>query len=331
MQRFKHFDAFTVEEATSLLGEFEGKARVIAGGTDILGELKDDVLPEPYAALINIKTIPGLDEISEEDGMLRLGTLVKLEDMAHNETIREKYTALALAARHAASPHIREMGTLGGNICQHVRCWYYRTPHNRFNCIRKGGEECFGADGDNRYHSIFGDVKDCVSVNPSDTLPALIVLGAKIKTSKRVIEIVDFFPEKDDPTRMNVLEPDEIVVEVQIPEPAPNSKTCWKKFAMRKSIDFPIVNCASMVVKNGGLIEDARVCLNAVFYRPYVPERVLDYLVGEELTEETASVAAEAAVWGAKALEKNEYKIQIAKGLVKQTLLACNGSAYALT
>ncbi|RLC45608.1 MAG: molybdopterin dehydrogenase [Candidatus Coatesbacteria bacterium] len=326
MRRFKHFDAFTVEEATSLLGKFEGRARVIAGGTDIIGELKDDVRPEPYEALINIKTIPGLEEISEENGMLKIGALVKLEDIAHNETIKDKYTALALAAGRVGSPHIREMGTLGGNICQNVRCWYYRAPHNRFNCIRKGGDECFSSDGDNRYHSIFGDVKDCLAVNPSDTLPALVVLGAKIKTSKRIIEIGDFFPAKDDPTHMNILEPDEVVTEIQIPEPDPRMQTYWKKFAIRKSIDFPIVNCAVMVLKEGDVIEDARVCLNAVYYKPYVPERVADYLVGEELDEETAIIAAEAAVWGAKPLSKNEYKIQIAKGLVKQTLLACNGN-----
>jgi xanthine dehydrogenase YagS FAD-binding subunit len=326
MRRFKHFNAHTVEEATSLLAEFDGNGRVIAGGTDILGELKDDVRPEPYEALINIKTIPGLEEISEEDGMLKIGTLVKLEDIAHNEVIKEKYTALALAARHAASPHIREMGTLGGNICQNVRCWYYRAPHNRFNCIRKGGEECFADDGDNRYHSIFGDVKDCVSVNPSDTLPALMVLGAKIVTSKRTIDIENFFPEKDEPTTMNVLEPNEIVVEIQIPEPVPNAKSCWKKFAIRKSIDFPIVNCASMVVQNDGVIADAKTCLNAVYYKPYMPERTADYLIDEPLNEETAITAAEAATWGAKPLERNEYKIQVAKGLVKQTLLACNGS-----
>jgi xanthine dehydrogenase YagS FAD-binding subunit len=326
MRRFKHFDAYTVEEATSLLDEFDGRARVIAGGTDIIGELKDDVRPEPYEALINIKTIPGLEGISEESGMLKIGTLVKLEDIAHNETIRDKYTALALAARHVASPHIREMGTLGGNICQNVRCWYYRTPHCRFNCIRKGGEECFSSDGDNRYHSIFGDVKDCLAVNPSDTLPALVVLGAKIQTSKRIIEIGDFFPGKEDPTHMNILEPDEVVTEIQIPEPDPKAKTYWKKFAIRKSIDFPIVNCAVMVLKDGDTIKDARVCLNAVYYKPYVPERIADYLVGEKLDEETAVTAAEAAVWGAKPLPRNEYKIQIAKGLIKQALLACNGN-----
>ncbi|WP_020612895.1 FAD binding domain-containing protein [Sediminispirochaeta bajacaliforniensis] len=322
MVRFKHFDASTVEEAVELLYRFEGKAKVIAGGTDIVGFYKDNILPTPYEALINIKTIPGLEEIKEEDGFLRIGTLVRLEDIAHNTAIQENYTALALAARHAASPHIREMGTIGGNVCQNSRCWYFRTPNNRFSCARKGGDECFASEGDNRYHSIFGDVKDCLAVNPSDTLPALIALGTKIVTSKRTLDITEMFPEKD-PTRMHILDPDEIITEFQIPAPAAGMKSSWKKFAIRKSIDFPIVNCAAAVTIADGKVEDAMLCLNAVYYKPYVPARAVAYLKGKVLDEEVAETTGEAAVWGAKPLAMNEYKIQIAKGLIKQTLLAC--------
>lgn len=322
MVRFKHFDSSTVDEAVSLLSRFEGRAKVIAGGTDIIGLYKDNVLPKPYEALINIKNIPGLDEMKEEDGMLKLGALVRLEDMAHSTLLKEKYTALALSARYAASPHIREMGTIGGNVCQNSRCWYYRCPNNRFPCIRKGGDECFADDGDNRYHSIFGDVKDCLAVNPSDTLPALVVLGAKVVTSKRTMDIMDIFPEKD-PTKMTILDDDEIITEFQIPEPVPGMKSSWKKFAIRKSIDFPVVNCASAVVSSGDIVEDAKICLNAVYYKPYVPTRAADHLKGKALDEEVAETTGEAAVWGAKPLAMNEYKIHIAKGLVKQTLLAC--------
>ena len=322
MRRFKHFDAKAIDEAVSLLSEFGGSAKVIAGGTDIIGLLKDNVLSEPYEALINIKNIPGLEEIKEEDGMLKLGALVKLEDIAHNEKIRDKYGALALSARYAASPHIREMGTIGGNICQNTRCWYFRCPNDRFHCVRKGGDECFAGDGDNRYHSIFGDVKDCLAVNPSDTLPALVVLEAKIKTSKRVIEINDFFPEKD-PLKMTILDDDEIVTEIQIPEPEAGSKSSFKKFAIRKSIDFPIVNCAAAVLCNGDTVEKVKICLNAVYFRPYEPKRAEDYLEGKTLDEENAATTGEAAIWGAKPLAMNEYKVQIAKGLIKQTLLAC--------
>ncbi|MFW5826903.1 MAG: FAD binding domain-containing protein, partial [Alkalispirochaeta sp.] len=300
----------------------EGKAKVIAGGTDIVGFYKDNVFQTPYEALINIKNISGLEEIKEEGGVLKIGALVKLEDIGHNPMIKEKYTALALAARYVASPHIREMGTLAGNACQDCRCWYYRCPNNRFPCIRKGGEECYSDDGDNRYHSIFGDVKDCLAVNCSDTLPALIALGASVVTTKRTFLAADMFPEKE-PKKMTILADDEIVVEFHIPEPAAGSKSFWKKISARKSIDFPIVNCGCSVTLSGDTVEDAAICLNAVAHKPYVPTRAADFIKGEVLNEETAETTGEAAVWGAKALAMNEYKIQIAKGLVKQTLLAC--------
>jgi len=323
MIKFKHFDASTIEEAVALLSKFEGRAKVIAGGTDIIGLYKDNVLPKPYEALINIKNVPGLESMKEEGGVLKLGALVRLEDIGHNPTIKERYTALALSARYAASPHIREMGTIGGNVCQNSRCWYYRCSGNRFPCARKGGDECFAGEGDNRYHSIFGDVKDCLAVNPSDTLPALIALGAKAITSKRTLDVVNMFPEKD-ATRMTILDDDEIITKFQIPEPVERMKSSWKKFAIRKSIDFPIVNCACAVVTNeDNTIEEANICLNAVYYKPYVPTRAANYLKGKVLDEETAETTGEAAVWGAKPLAMNEYKIHIAKGLVKQTLLAC--------
>ena len=322
MIKFKHFDAFDIDEATALLARYEGRARVIAGGTDIVGLFKDNILPAPYEALVNIKTIPGLEDIEEKDGILRLGALVRLEDIAHSETIKTKYTALALAARYAASPHIREMGTIAGNVCQNSRCWYYRNPNNRFFCTRKGGEECFASEGDNRYHSIFGDVKDCLAVNPSDTLPALIVLDATVVTSKRSMKIADFFPERD-PKKMTVLDDDEIVSEIQIPEPKPNAKSSWSKFAIRNSIDFPVVNCAAMVVADGEEVQEAKICLNAVYYKPYQPKRAEDYLEGKVLDEENAEAAGEAAVWGARPLSMNAYKVTIAKGLVKKTLLNC--------
>ena len=146
MKRFKHYDACTLDEAVSLLKEFDGKANIIAGGTDIVGLFKDNVFAESPEALINIKTIPGLDYVQEEEDMLKIGPLALLEDLAHNKLLKSNYTALAEAARRTASPHIREMGTIGGNICQFSRCWYYRLPNNRFNCIRKGGKDCFAEE-----------------------------------------------------------------------------------------------------------------------------------------------------------------------------------------
>lgn len=159
MKRFKHINALSVEEATSVLKEYGEKARVIAGGTDLLGQMKDDILPEYPEVIVNIKTISGLDYIREEGQTLRLGALTRLEDIARDRMVRDKYSILAEAARRTASPHIREMGTIVGNICQSNRCWYYWVPDNRFYCARKGGKVCYALTGDGRYHSIFGGTR----------------------------------------------------------------------------------------------------------------------------------------------------------------------------
>lgn len=159
MRRFKHINAGSAEEATQVLKEYGEKARVIAGGTDLLGQMKDDILPEYPEVIVNIKTISGLDYIREEGKTLRLGALTRLEDIARDRTVNDKYTIVAEAARRTASPHIREMGTIGGNICQSNRCWYYWVPDNRFYCARKGGHACYALTGDGRYHSIFGGTR----------------------------------------------------------------------------------------------------------------------------------------------------------------------------
>ena len=156
MRKFAHFNASTLDEAVSILRRYRGRARAIAGGTDLLGRMKDEILPTYPEAIVNLKTIPGLDYVKEEDGVLRIGSLTRLEDIAINPIVKGKYHALAEAAHRTASPHLREMGTIGGNIAQDIRCWYYRYPDNRFPCLRKGGGRCYAIEGDNRYHSIFG-------------------------------------------------------------------------------------------------------------------------------------------------------------------------------
>ncbi len=159
MRRFKHINASTLQDATSILKSYGKKARIIAGGTDLLGEMKDAILPEYPEVIVNIKTISGLDYIKEVGKTLRLGALARLEDIARNDMVKDRYSILAEASRRTASPHIREMGTIGGNICQSNRCWYYWVPDNRFYCARKGGRMCYALTGDGRYHSIFGGTR----------------------------------------------------------------------------------------------------------------------------------------------------------------------------
>lgn len=315
-KRFAHVNVRTVDEAASYLRA--GKAALISGGTDLLGTLRFEILPDSPEVLVNIKTIPGLDYVREEGGMLKIGALTRLEDIVRNNTVRTRYSALAEAAHRTATPHIREMGTIAGNICQLNRCWYFRNPDNRFNCIRKGGKECFAMAGENRYHSIFGAVKMCLAVNPSDTAPALVALDAKIKTNRRLIEAEQFWDMKVPGS--TVLAADEIVTEIQIPTPAAGVKSAFIKFAIRKSIDFPIVNCAAMV--GGGT---ARVCLNAVYNRPYRATAAEEAIKGKAINEDSADAAGSAAVAAAKALpgDRNKWKIPIAKAMVKRALLAC--------
>jgi xanthine dehydrogenase YagS FAD-binding subunit len=315
-KRFEHVNAKTVDEAASILRE--GKAAVIAGGTDILGTLRFEILPDYPEVLVNLKSISGLDTIKEEAGMLKIGALARLEDIAKSDVVRAKYTALAEAAHRTASPHIREMGTIGGNICQLTRCWYFRLPDNRFNCKRKGGEKCYAVMGDNRYHSIFGGIKGCMAVNPSDTAPALVALNAGIKTNKRLIEAEKFWDMVKPGS--TILGMDEIVTEIQVPTPAKGMKSSFIKFAIRKSIDFPIVNCAAMIGKR-----DARICLNAVHNKPYRPLKSEEWIKGKSINEKNADGAGAAAVEKAKALpgDRNKWKIQIARTMVKRAILDC--------
>ena len=317
VKKFARINAKTVEGAVSALRT--ANAWALAGGTDLVGTMRFEVLPDTMypQILVNLKTIaPSLDYIKEEKGMLKIGALTKLEDIAKSNVVRSKWAALAEAAHKTASPHIREMGTIGGNICQLTRCWYFRLHDNRFFCVRKGGKTCFAISGENRYHSIFGGVSACMAVNPSDTAPALVALNARIVTSKRTINAEEFWAVKI--PRSTILDSDEIVTEIQVPGPASGIKSAFVKFALRSSIDFPIVNCAAAI--GGGT---ARICLNAVYNRPYRATKAEESIAGKAIDVASTHAAGTAAVEGARALAMNKWKIQVAAGMVKKAILAC--------
>ena len=323
MKTFAHFNASTTDEAVALLKRYGKNAQLIAGGTDLLGKMKDRILPKYPEALINLKTIPGLDAIEKENGQLKIGALAILEDIAHNPTVKKSYAALAEAARRTASPHLREMGTIGGNICQDIRCWYYRHPENRFPCLRKGGGKCYALEGDKRYHSIFGaSVEEgCIAVHPSDTAAALIALNAKIKTTKRTVEADNFF--QVDISKTTVLADDEFVTQILIPTPPANTKSTYLKFALRKSIDFPIVSCAAMITSAKSRVESARICLNAVYVKPYRALKAEAHIIGKKIDAANAEQAGEAVITDAKPLGDNNYMVQLAKVMVKRAVMAC--------
>ena len=323
MKSFRYISANTVQEAVALLKDYKGKVKLIAGGTDLLGILKDRILPDYPEVLIDIKTISGLGYIEEDAEGLRIGALVRLADLTKSPLVRKRYKVLAEAAEAAASPQIRNMGTLGGNICQDVRCCYYRYPDQiggRILCLRKGGQKCFAVQGDNRYHAIFG--RDaCLAVCPSDTAIALSALDARIKivstNGDRVIPFNDFYR-----TRGNVLESDDIVTEIQVAQVPDRAKQKFTKVRSRKSVDFAIASVASIVIVEDGICKDARVALGAVASRPIRAAKAEQAIKGEAIDIITAGRAAEAAIIDTIPLSKNAYKVEVIKTLVKRAILS---------
>lgn len=322
MRPFKHIDVYTVEEACSALDHYNGRARLNAGGTDLLTLLKGDLLPDYPEWVINIKTISGLDGIQEEGQALRIGTLTRLCDLVNSPLLRERYEIIVEAARSVASPQIRNAATLGGNLCQEVRCWYYRYPRSiggPIQCLRKGSGPCLAVTGDNRYHAILSGMK-CFAVCPSDMAIALSVLDAKIiivgLKGERKIDLVDFYHPLG-----NSLRKDEMVKEVEIPKRIEPSCQKFIKFTLRKPIDFAIVSIASLLTLKNGICQDARMALGAVAPMPFRTKEAEKILLGKPINAEVAALVARKALEGAKPLSMNGYKVEIAKTLIERAIL----------
>jgi xanthine dehydrogenase YagS FAD-binding subunit len=318
MKNFIHLSPTTVSQAVSYLTQYKGNAKIIAGGTDLLGTMKDECNPTYPQAIIDIKTIPNLNKITTDTSGLHLGTLAILDDIAGTSAVSSTWPALAQAAASVASPHIREMGTIGGNLCQDVRCWYYRAPLNFFNCLRKGGPMCYATAGDNRFHSIFGGSKGCYAVYPSDTATALLALNASVVTNSRTIPIDSFF----DNLTGTVLASNEIVTQIDIPTPPSGSKQVYLKNRIRKAIDFPIVGVASLITVASGSVSAARIALGAVAPVPMRATAAETALVGKAspVTAANATAAAAAALQNAYPMTKNNYKVSITQALISQAI-----------
>jgi len=322
MRSFTHFNAQSVKEACKLLAEYDGRAVLNAGGTDLLGTLKGDNLLEYPEALINIKTISGLNKIVESKGTLRIGALAKLSALVISPLLNERYPVLAEAARTVATPQIRNVATLGGNLCQDVRCWYYRYPRHiggPILCARKGKGPCLAVKGDNRYHALMG-AKKCFAVCPSDTAVALAALDGQIKITgpegERSIAVTEFYSPMG-----NSLKKGEMVTGVEVPSVADHSKQTFLKFTLRKPVDFAIVSVATVITAKDGVCMEARIALGAVAAGPVRATKAEKILVGRPVDDMAAADAAETALAGAKPLSMNAYKIEIAKTLVKRAIL----------
>ena len=323
MKPFAHYNARSVDEAIQLLINYEGRSKLNAGGTDLLGVLKDRILPDYPEAIINIKTIFGLDTLEIGEDGVSIGALTTLVDLIKSPFIEKNYPLLQEAAKTVASPQIRNIATIGGNICQDTRCWYYRYPDElggMIECFRKGKKGCPAVAGDNRYHAILG-AKQCYAVCPSDIAVALTALGATLtiagRDGNRTIPLENFFTPLG-----NVLTPEEMITAIWIPKPLPSTRQKFLKFTIRKPIDFAVVSVASCITLEQNICTSARMVLGAVAYTPLRALAVEEFLKGKELGEEIAAEAAELSVAGAKPLSKNAYKIEIAKALVKEAILS---------
>jgi xanthine dehydrogenase YagS FAD-binding subunit len=266
--------------------------------------------------------------MAKDGGSAVIGAGVKLAEIA--ATLRERFPALAGAAAQIGGPQIRNMGTLGGNLCQRNRCWYFRDEQTL--CLLKGGKKCFATDGENRYHAIFTQGHPCVIVNPSTLAPALIALGATAEVlgpkGKRTIEMAKFFrAPKSAGEREHVLEPNEVLLSVAVPgQIGKNTANASYEVRHKQSYDWPLVQAAVAFTPKDGKASDVRIVLGHVAPTPVVAKEAAEAIEGKEVTEETAAKAGEAAAKGAKPLGQNAYKVKLVEVAVKRALLTAAGA-----
>ena len=326
MKAFAYSSATTVDETVQQLGQVSSNgnqngARALAGGTDLLTLMKAHIVEPSH--LVDIKR---LDEIPQgidvtENGAL-IGALTTLADIELSETVQSRYPALAQAAALAATPQLRNMATIGGNLLQRPRCWYYR--HEQFHCWLKGGDECHAREGQNQFHALFGD-SPCVASHPSDLPAALVALDAEVllrgPQGERTLAVEQFFTlPQDNHRRETVLEPDELVLSIRIPPQSQHSSSIYLKAMDRKVWAFALVGVAARLDVQGGMVTDARFVLNGVAPVPWRLHAVEQMLVGSRLDEAAITQIAEAAVAQAQPLQHNGYKIPLAQSLVRRSL-----------
>jgi xanthine dehydrogenase YagS FAD-binding subunit len=319
MNRFELVRAQTTAQARELLAERPGSV-LKAGGIDLVDHLKEHLVEPPR--LVDLKTIPGLASIGvEKDGSLRIGALATLAQVASHEAVRRGHPALARACGEAASPQIRNVATVGGNVLQRPRCWYYRLES--YKCLKKGGDLCFAVAGENRYHVIFGG-GPVFAAHPSNAAVPLVAYGASFVTDGpkggRAVAASDFFllPAQD-PTRENVLEPGELLKEIRVPSAA-GWKSAYYEVRERAAFDWPLVSAAIAIRISGGVVKDARVVLGQVATIPWRSATAEQALVGKALNAAAAEAAGKAAVEGAQPMSDNGYKVDLVATLVRRTV-----------
>jgi xanthine dehydrogenase YagS FAD-binding subunit len=319
MESFEYGNPASVSEALAMLGAQWGEADVLAGGTDLVSLMKDHL--HTPKRVVNIKNIAELDGIRKTAAGLRIGALASMDELAGNPIVKAEYQALAEAAAGIPSPQIRHMGTVGGDLCQRPRCWYYRQG---FGLLAMQDGKSLVPGGENKYHSIFG-AGPAYFVSPSSLGPALVAMGAKVKLvsakGAREVEVAKFFQApKDENTREIVLLPGEILTEILVPLGVGHSATY--EVRQKEALDWPLAVAAVTLKTNGAAVASARIVLGHVAPTPWDAVDAAKSLAGKPVTVASAEAAAKLAVAGAQPLSQNAYKVTLARTAVKRALLA---------
>ncbi len=320
IRNFAYVKAGSVAEAIKALGT-KG-AKIHAGGTDLLGCMRDEIFEvQKVVSISGLKELKGVS--ARPDGGVKIGALTSIADIAGNSSLAEKYSVLTQAAAEVASPQLREQGTIGGNLCQRPRCWYFR---GEFHCARKGGDMCYAAEGENQYHAILGGEK-CFFVHPSDTAVALVALQAQLliagPSGSRPVRIENFFvgPDKDI-LRENILGPAEIITEIHLPPVTGKVRSSYRKLRARRAWDFALASVGIVLQYQNDTVSRARVVLGGVAPYPWRAASAEKLLTGKKPDSTLAAAAAQAAVEGADPLRDNAYKVEMVKGAVEESILA---------
>jgi xanthine dehydrogenase YagS FAD-binding subunit len=323
MKTFSNSNARDFQHAATLAQQTQQQGRAAAfvgGGSDLLGMVKEHIATPDV--LVNLKTIKGLDQVKAANGSTTVGGLITLDALSRHDVIRRQYAVLAEAAETVATPQIRNVGTLAGNVCQRPWCWYFR---NGFPCYKNGGNTCFSFVGENQFHAIFGGGPSYI-VHPSDTAVALLALDARFRivgpSGERTLPAAEFFAlPQQNPGRENVLAPDEALAEVQLPAARTGTRSTYHKIMDREAWTHAVVSAAIVLDMDKDVCRTARIALGGVAPIPWRLPQVEQMLAGQRITESLAAKAAEAALEGAKPLAKNAYKVPLTKGVVRRTLL----------
>jgi xanthine dehydrogenase YagS FAD-binding subunit len=326
---FELFQPASIGDAVNLLNRYGSDAWVMAGGMDSFDWLKDRI--KRPRVVVDLSQVQGLRGIKALNGGLEIGAATTLTEVVRDPLVRDKFGLLMEAAGLVASPQIRNQGTIGGNISQDTRCWYYRAG---WSCYRAGGNICYAdtPTAINREHAILGADR-CVAVNPSDTAPALVALDAQMviqsASGERVVNAEDYFIGPDvDITRMTVLAPGELLTAIRIPSTWAGAQFYFEKVRDRNVWDFPLLNVASAAAYAGDNIQRIRVVVNAAAPRPLRLHAVEAAVVGKPRNEQTAELAGQIAIQGAQALRYNDYKIPLMRNLVKRAIRANGGGTW---